>query len=91
MASQLSNLYARCHASFESLLAALDAPKRDIDGQISCEEVVIELDRFKLWERSVVAKHSGAKHKYSLDYRLRKAPFYRGRVCTHASYQLGLC
>lgn len=86
MESQLSDLYARCYSSFETLLVALDAQKRDIEGQISREEVVIELDRFKLWARSVGAKHSGAKYKYSLDYRLRKAPFYRDRVCTSISY-----
>jgi hypothetical protein len=80
MSSKLSDLYARCHGSFETLLATLGYPVNGLEGQVSKNEVLAEFDRFQLWARSVGAKHSGPKYKYSLDYRLRKAPFYHDRV-----------
>jgi hypothetical protein len=86
MSSDLSNLYARCHESFESLLANLSSPVIGLEGQVSKDDVLAEFDKFKLWARSVGAKHSGGKYWYSLDYRLRKAHFYHDRVSC-----LGLC
>jgi hypothetical protein len=89
MSSELSDVYSRCHDSFETLLETLSSPVSGLEGQVSKGEVLAEFDRFQLWARSVGAKHSGAKYKYSLDYRLRKAPFYHDRVscpgpCEHA-------
>jgi hypothetical protein len=80
MSSDLSDLYARCHDSFETLLATLSSPVSGFEGQVSKDEVLAEFDRFQLWARSVGAKYSGTKYKFSLDYRLRKAPFYHDRV-----------
>jgi hypothetical protein len=82
----LSNLYARCHDSFETLLATLSSPVSGLEGQVSKDEVLAEFDKLQLWARSVGAKHSGKKYKYSLDYRLRKAPFYHDRVSCLGPY-----
>jgi hypothetical protein len=89
MSSELSNLYTRCHDSFETLLATLSSltPVSGLEGQVSKDEVLAEFDKFQLWARSVGARHSGTKYKYSLDYRLRKAPFYHDRVSSLGPYE----
>jgi hypothetical protein len=83
----LSNLYARCHDSFQTLLATLNSPVSGLESQVSKDEVLAEFDKLQLWARSVGAKHSGKKYKYSLDYRLRKAPFYHDRVSCLSPYE----
>jgi hypothetical protein len=87
MSSELSNLYVRCHDSFETLLATLSSPVGGLEGQVSKDEVLAEFDKFQLWARSVGVKHSGKKYNYSLDHRLRKAPFYHDRVSCLSPYE----
>lgn len=80
MSSQLSDLYTSCSDSFKQLLATLETTESDTESHLNYEEVTAEFDRFRLWARSVGAEHSGTNYEYSLDYRLRKAPFYCDRV-----------
>jgi hypothetical protein len=80
VSSHLFDLYTRCSLSFAALLTALDDSKRDFSGQLRRKDVESEFDKLKLWAKSVGAKHSGEKYRYSLDYRLRQSPFYRDRV-----------
>lgn len=80
MDTRLSDLYWRCHQSFESLLAALNPPKRDIGDQLSHKDAESEFDKLRLWARNVGAMYSEEKHMLSLDYRLRESPFYRARI-----------
>ena len=78
---QLADLYVSCHGSFQSLLSAVRSPKRYIGDQMPHRDVESELDKLILWASNVGAIHSGDSYEMSLDYRLRKSPFYQERVC----------
>jgi len=81
MASRLADLYSSCHDAFQALLSAVRSPKRELGDQMPPRDVESELDKFILWADNVGAIHSGDSYEMSLDYRLRKSPFYQDRVC----------
>ena len=80
MDSQLADLYASCHGSFQALLSAVRSPKRDTGDQMPPRDVESELDKLILWANNVGAIYSRDSYEVSLDYRLRKSPFYQERV-----------
>ena len=47
---------------------------------MSPRDVESELDKLILWANNVGAIYSGKLYEISLDYRLRKSPFYQERV-----------
>ncbi|KAF2739421.1 hypothetical protein EJ04DRAFT_310934 [Polyplosphaeria fusca] len=74
----LSELYFRCHRSFQAALSAFGPQEHGPD--LSKRDVESEFDKFRLWAGNVGAMHTGQRYKLSLDYRLRESPFYRERV-----------
>ena len=81
MDSRLADLYTSCYGSFRALLSAVRSPNRDIGDQMPPRDIESELDKFVIWSSNVGAIHSGESYEMSLDYRLRKSPFYQERVC----------
>jgi len=81
MDSGLATLYTSCYGSFQALLSAVRSPNRDIGDQMPPSIIESELDKFILWSNNVGAIYSGESCEISLDYRLRKSPFYKEKVC----------
>jgi hypothetical protein len=75
----ICDYYERCRVSFKNLIAALQNPARDFNGQITVATVDDERGRFEVWAGNVGARHY-PKSRVSLDHRLRESFFYRERI-----------
>ena len=78
----ISGQHLRLARSFAELDAQLRTSTRFHD-QLSTDEIQNEFDRYKAWAENVGAAQSGHNYKFSLDYRLREASFYKDHVCNH--------
>ncbi len=60
-----------CLQSFNDVLLSLRASGDEFSGQLSAQDILDELGRFKIWAGNIGALQSG---RSSLDFRLRDAP-----------------
>lgn len=71
----ISAVYAQCHSKFEELV---DIIRNDWREEL--KQFADEIAKFKLWAGNMGAMHSGRRYEISLDYRLKRAPFYKAQV-----------
>ncbi len=71
--------HLKCLDSFSRFLSAIHSSP-DRTAQVSLEEVLEELDKYKVWAGNTGASNSGAYWELSLDFRLQEASFLKSQV-----------
>lgn len=80
----ISDRHWQLARSFDELKAELQASTTFNDqlsiDQLSVRDILNDFDRYKVWAENVGAPQYGDNYRLSLDYRFRKAPFYKDQA-----------
>jgi len=72
--------YVACLNLFTKLAGSIGTAATKFPTQNPLEDVLEELDRYKLWAGNTGAANTGDNWKISLDYRLQEAEFLKNQV-----------
>lgn len=74
------NYHAECLDSFHRLVAAIKSHPPEAKNQIHLNDLLEELDKYKVWAGNVGAGNMGKYWTLSLDFRLQDAVFLKSQV-----------